>query len=264
MDDLEHRLAVAKAVALEAGHLARRRFLARRPGDYTLKGHQDFLTEADGEVERFIVAALTRLFPDDGVLGEEGGAQGHAAATGGLWVIDPIDGTANFARGLTHFCVSIGYVRAGQPLVGVLAAPMKDELFAAARGLGATLNGAPLAVAATASLTEAALELGWNTRRSSAEYLALMRPLVEAGASVRRVGSGALGIAEVAAGRGDGYLETHINAWDVAAALVIATEAGARVSDFFGQDGLTRGNEILVAAPGIAAELSRVSGIALL
>jgi myo-inositol-1(or 4)-monophosphatase len=263
MADLDLRLAAAKAVALEAGQLARRRFLSRRPGDYTLKGHQDFLTEVDGEVERFIVEALAKLFPRDGFLGEEGGPQAQSGAGDGTWIIDPIDGTANFARGITHFCISIGYFRAGRPEVGVIVAPMRDEVYAGAIGRGATLNGVPLAAATTARLDEASVELGWNTRRTTADYLKLLHPLLDAGLSVRRLGSGALGIVDVAVGRSDGYIETHINAWDVAAALVIAAEAGARVSDFFAKDGLARGNEILVAAPTIAADLSRLTGIAL-
>lgn len=263
MDDLDLRLAAAKAVTLEAGQLARRRFLARRAGDYTLKGHQDFLTEVDGEVERFIVDALARLFPRDGFLGEEGGPQAQTVARDGTWIIDPIDGTANFARGIGHFCVSVAYFRAGRPEVGVLAAPMANELYAAALGRGATLDGVPLAAAATARLDEGSVELGWNTRRTTDDYLAVLRPLLDAGLSVRRVGSGALGIAHVAAGRTDAYLETHINAWDVAAALLIAEEAGARVSDFFAADGLARGNAVLVAAPRVADDLARLSGIAL-
>lgn len=193
MADLDLRLAAAKAVALEAGQLARRRFLGRRPGDYTLKGHQDFLTEVDGEVERFIVEALAKLFPRDGFLGEEGGPQAQSGAGDGTWIIDPIDGTANFARGITHFCISIGYFRAGRPEVGVIVAPMRDEIYAGAIGRGATLNGVPLAAATTARLDEASVELGWNTRRTTADYLKLLHPLLDAGLSVRRLGSGALG-----------------------------------------------------------------------
>jgi myo-inositol-1(or 4)-monophosphatase len=263
MDDLDLRLAAAKAVAQDAGELAKRRFLARRAGDFTLKGPQDFLTEVDGEVERAVVDALATLFPQDGFLGEEGGPQAQSRGGAGTWIIDPIDGTANYARGIGHFCVSIAYFAAGRPLVGVIAAPMAGELFAAAEGRGATLNGTPIAAAATTELAVASLELGWNTRRTNAEYLALLAALLDAGVSVRRSGSGALGIAYVAAGRSDAYIETHINPWDVAAGLVIAREAGARLNDFFAGDGLARGNAVLTAAPGVAANLSALTGIAL-
>jgi myo-inositol-1(or 4)-monophosphatase len=260
MSDLEMRLAVVKSIAEDAGQLAKHRYLNRKPGDYTLKGHQDFLTEVDGEVERYIVDRLTRIFPKDGIIGEEGaGREGE-----GYWVIDPVDGTANFARGLPHFCVSIGYFRNGRPEVGAIAAPLYGELYAGAIGLGATLNGQPIKAATTASLKEANMELGWNTRRPNEDYLRLLNGLMAAGANVRRSGSGALGVVYVAAGRSDAYVETHINAWDVAAGLVIAREAGARISNFFDGEGLRKGNRILVAAPTLAEDLAKVTGFDLL
>ena len=137
---MDMRLLAAQAVAREAGAMARRRFLDQ---SFTVgfKGPQDFLTEVDGETEAFIAEHLLRVFPTDGFIGEE--SKGRPAGEGGAaWVVDPIDGTANFARGVPHFCVSIACVAAAKVEVGVIYDPMRDELFAARRSGGARLNGA--------------------------------------------------------------------------------------------------------------------------
>lgn len=258
-NEIETRLTVAKAIAHEAGQLARRRFLDNKRSAFSFKGHQDYLTETDGEVERFIAAALARAFPGDAFIGEEGGGE----AGENTWIIDPIDGTSNFARGIPHFCVSIGFLRAGRPEVGVIYAPMLDELYAARTGGGATLNGLPIKVSDTSRLDHAVIEMGWSPRRPVSRYISAVETAISSGISVRRSGSGALGIAYAAAGRIDGYCEIHINSWDVAAGVVIADEAGARLSDFFSGDAIRDGNPILVASPGIAEALSSAVGIAL-
>jgi myo-inositol-1(or 4)-monophosphatase len=129
--------------------------------------------------------------------------------------------------------------------------------------MGATLNGLPIRAADTADLARATIELGWSSRRPRQDFLALTERLLIAGAAPRLSGSGALGLADVAAGRIDAYVELHINLWDVAAALTILTEAGATVSDFMADDGAVAGRAILAAAPGIAHELSALTGIAL-
>lgn len=260
MTALDRRLASALAIAEEAGRMA----LARQPPPgapiASLKGAQDWLTEADGAVEAFIAGALAEAFPEDGFQGEETG-RGRAGAL--RWVVDPIDGTSNFARGSKRFCVSLGLLDDRTPLLGVIAAPALGEVFAARQGQGATLNGAPIHAAATEALSRAQIECGWSARRPNGGYYRLVQGVMEAGAMLRAGGSGALGLADVAAGRIDGYAELHINLWDVTAALVILTEAGARVSDFTAGDGPINGNAMLAAAPGIAGELSRIAGIPL-
>ncbi len=139
---MDMRLLAAQAIAREAGAKARRRFL---DGSFTVafKGQQDYLTEVDGETEAFIAESLSRVFPKDGFIGEESNAR-PAGEGGAVWVVDPIDGTANFARGAPHFCVSIACVAAAKVEVGVIYNPMLDEMFAAKRGGGARLNGAPI------------------------------------------------------------------------------------------------------------------------
>lgn len=250
---LRHRAAVSIAQSL--GRIALAYQAAPERMATSAKGAQDFLTAADGDVEGRFRTAIAELFPGDAVLGEEqGGGDGDA-----LWIIDPIDGTANFARGSRHWCVSIGFLWRGEPQIGVIQAPGFDECFAARLGCGATLNDAPIQAARTDSLTAASVELGWSTRLPNAVYVSRVEALMAAGASVLRSGSGALGLAHVAAGRSDGYAEGHINAWDVAAGVVIAREAGAWTSDFFTGDWRANGNAILACAPALAADLQAIT-----
>ncbi len=224
----------------------------------TLKGSQDWLTEADGAVERFLSDSLAAVFPADGFQGEEGGK----ARQGTLrWVVDPIDGTSNYARRRPRFCVSLALMEDRTPLIGVLVAPAMRETYAARLGGGATLNGTPIRVAETTQISHAMVECGWSHRRPAGMFAALVERVIAAGAAPRMLGSGALALADVAAGRVDAYVELHINLWDVAAALVLLHEAGAHVSPFLEGDGPERGNPILACAPGIAAELSRIVGI---
>jgi myo-inositol-1(or 4)-monophosphatase len=257
MTALSRRLDFAVTLAEAAG----KRALGLRPPPgapiATLKGTQDWLTEADGAVEEFISSGLADAFPEDGFQGEETGKGRDGTLR---WVVDPIDGTSNFARGSNRFCVSLGLIEDRTPLLGVIVAPAMGETFAARSGAGATLNGAPIHAAATSELSRAMVECGWSHRRTNESYFQLVRNVMSTGASLRAGGSGALGLADVAAGRIDAYLELHINLWDVAAALAILTEAGAVTSDFTQGDGLVTGNPILAAAPGIAAALRAATG----
>ena len=256
MSALSKRLEAATALAGEAGALAMRMRPARG-AQAAMKGHQDWLTEADGAVERFLSERLLTLFPADGFQGEEGGtARGGALR----WVVDPIDGTSNYARGGTRWCVSVGLLEGDRAVAGVLAAAALDETYAAADGMGATLNGEPIRAANTVELSRAIVEAGWSPRVSDDDYLALCRRVVGAGAMLRNCGSGALGLAEVAAGRVDGYVELHINLWDCAAALAVLQEAGAVCSPFLPR-GAAGGAPILAAAPGIAEALARVAAL---
>jgi myo-inositol-1(or 4)-monophosphatase len=258
MTALERRLDVALRLAEQAGQLAMS--LRPPPGAAvaTLKSAQDWLTEADGAVEAFLSKHLAEAFPEDGFQGEETGS-GRSGAL--RWVVDPIDGTSNFARGAARWCVSVGLIDDGEALVGVLAAPALHEVFAARKGGGATLNGVRIQAAMTTDLARGIVEVGWSPRRPNTVFDGLTQGVMSAGSMLRAGGSGALGLADVAAGRIDGYMEAHINLWDVAAALAILSEAGAATSDFLAGNGLTDGNPILAAAPGVAAVLSGISGI---
>jgi myo-inositol-1(or 4)-monophosphatase len=248
------RLEFAASLAADAGRLAHSAF-----GRSTIssKGRHDLVTEMDGEVERFIRAAIARRYPDDAIIGEEEG--GHAGSR--VWILDPIDGTANYARGIPHYCVSIAFLEDGVPSVGVLYDPSHDWLYAAARGEGATRNGERLAVSPCKDLAAATVECGWSTRRSTAEYIALVQRVMDAGCAIRRAGSGALGLADVAAGRIEAYCELHINAWDCAAGILLVQEAGGMTNDFFAGNGLTAGNPVFACNSKLCATLARIVGI---
>ena len=257
--DLGHRLLIACAVAHEAGALQRRRFLDRDAMIYKFKGPQDYITATDGEVEKLVRERLLSAFPGDTFLGEEDGGQ----VSDETWVVDPIDGTSNFARGIAHFCVSIAFVMEGKASLGVIYQPMSDELFSAATGVGAMLNGAPIYCSSVGTMDKALLEVGRASRQPQAEYLAMLDKVMRTGAGIRGAGSGALAIANVAAGRADACFETHMYSWDCLAGLVLVKEAGGRVNDFLAGDGLLKGNPIFASAPGIAEEFSAVVGVPL-
>lgn len=251
---LELRKQTATGIALEAGALAMRYFNGDEKLSVSMKGAQDWLTAGDGAVEAHIRKRLAETFPDDAILGEEGGG----VAADAIWIIDPIDGTANFAHHDRMWCISIAFVLKGVPEIGILYAPALDELFIARRGHGATLNGKAAKVAGTNDLRRACVEAGWSTRRPQSAYLGIVERAMSAGASVRRSASGAMGMAYVAAGRTDAYIELHINSWDVAAGFVIAKEAGATLNDYFKGDAIMQGNPIFCTAPGIADALLAV------
>lgn len=256
MDDIDQRETALHEIIRSAGELALRCYRARRPGQYSLKGRQDFLTEADGLVEQHVFDKLRARFPDDGLLGEETG--GHVAASR-LWVVDPIDGTANFARGIDHFCVAIAFVADGITHLGATFNPVTNELYVARQGRGATKNGSPLRVASTDALTVASIELGWSTHTPEPEYLALFQAMIASGASVRRGASGALALAWVAEGRTDGYVEHFMHPWDCLGGLLMVREAGGCTGLYpAGNRKICDGGPVIAVATGIAAELAEI------
>jgi myo-inositol-1(or 4)-monophosphatase len=252
-----NRLDLCSQLAQEAGRLAHTGF--GRSG-VSMKGRHDVLTEMDARVERFIREQIARHFPHDAVLGEEGGASGAAGAEH-LWVVDPIDGTANYARGIAHYCVSIAVMTRGAVVAGALHDPCHERLYWAGQGTGAWMNGERIAVSPQDDLHAATVECGWSTRRSTEDYLTLLSRVFDAGAQMRRAGSGALGLADVAAGRVEAYCELHINSWDCAAGLLLVKEAGGFTNDFFAGDGLNSGNPVIATNAGLGPALSRVIGI---
>jgi myo-inositol-1(or 4)-monophosphatase len=258
-DSLEHRLLIACAVAREAGSLQKRRFLDRDAMIVKFKGVHDYLTATDGEVEKLVRERLLSAFPNDTFLGEEDGGQ----VSDHTWVVDPIDGTSNFARGIAHFCVSIALVIKGVATIGVIYQPISDELFAAATGMGATLNGEPIHVSNVTRLDRSLVELGRAARQPQAGFIAMLDKMMTLGVSSRSGSSGALALAGVAAGRVDACFETHMYAWDCLAGVVLVTEAGGRVNDFLVPGALLKGNAIFASAPGIAEELSIAAGVTL-
>ena len=254
--ELDAREATLVEITREAAELARRLF--SNPQGVKLKGKQDYITAADGEVERLIVGRIAERFPQDAVLGEEGGAQGTGDA---VWIIDPIDGTANFAHRIAHFSISIGFLSGGEPQLGTIAAPMYGEVYRARRGRGAFCNERRMKVSEPVDMNRAIIELGWSVRRPARAYTALLERVLASGATFLRAGSGALGMAYVADGRTHGYCELHINAWDVAAGLLLVQEAGGWTNDFFSGDALAEGNPVLACAPGLRDTLMALTGV---
>lgn len=255
--EISARFHAVQGMAAELGRIAMRYFNDRDSLAVSMKGAQDWLTVADGAVEARFRELIAEAFPGDSVMGEELGG----GAADRLWIIDPIDGTANFARGDRMWCVSIGFVLGGRPELGVIHAPALDETYLGRRGGGATMNGMPIRVAPTREMTQASIEIGWSPRRSISAYLGMVETLFNQGASVKRGASGAMGLAHVSIGRTDAYAEAHINAWDVAAGLVIAAEAGATINDFLAGNWLVDGNPIVAATPALAKEILAAAGI---
>ena len=260
-----NRLDFCRTLAADAGRMAHGAFGSP---SIALKGQHDEVTAMDREVERFICAAIAKAYPDDAILGEEGGASDGLASAERVWIIDPIDGTSNFARSIAHYCVSIAFVEHGVPAVGALHDPSHERLYFAERGGGAWMsegtNAAKrLAVSPVAALDAATIECGWSLRRPQADYLAMVEAVLSAGSAFRRAGSGALGLADVAAGRIEGYCELHINSWDCAAGLLLVSEAGGRINPFFDGNGLTEGNPILATNHALGDAISAVVGIPL-
>jgi myo-inositol-1(or 4)-monophosphatase len=225
------------------------------------KGLQDIVSIADREVEVLIRKRFAALFPEDAVLGEEAGmSDGQVPAGAGTWVVDPIDGTWCFLNGIGSWCISIGYVRDGRTEVGVIWDPNASEMFAAARGMGATLDGRPMKVLDATSLTQGSISIGFSHRCKPMEVVPLFEPLLKAGGVFQRHGSGALGLAWTAAGRLIGYIEPHMNSWDAVAGLLLVEEAGGVVGDFLADDGLNQGNRVTALPPRLVGEVERVLG----
>jgi myo-inositol-1(or 4)-monophosphatase len=255
--ELDNRLRVAEAVVREAGRVAADHFARRELLSIQRKGAQDLVSEADRACEDLIVSGLSKLFPEDGFLGEERGAQNLDART--LWIIDPIDGTHNFLTGIPIWCVSVGLMVDGELVLGIIYHPVAAELYSARKAGGAFLNGHAIKVSGETELTRARIGVGFSYRGPIADHVRTIDSLLSAGCEYLRIGSGALGLAYTAAGRFEGYWERHINSWDAAAGIVLVQEAGGFVSDILAGEGLTKGNELLAASPALAEPLKRLT-----
>ena len=231
MTSLERRVAVDAARA--AGRLLRDELVGIRRISY--KGTPtNLVTEMDARAEAMIVNTLRAAFPDDAILAEEGGAL--AGGSGRRWIIDPLDGTTNYAHGVPAFAVSIALERAGRVDLGVLYEPNLDEMFVAERGGGATMNDVRLEVSATTRLDASLLTTGfpYDVRVRPDNNLAEYSAFSLRSRGVRRWGSAVIDLAYIAAGRFDGYWELQLMPWDVAAGALVVEEAGGRVTNIHG------------------------------
>ncbi|MFV1978386.1 MAG: inositol monophosphatase family protein [Myxococcota bacterium] len=240
-------LELAERLAREAGRIQREHY----EGEFEIHTKSaiiDLVTDVDRACERLIVEAIQTERPGDAILAEEGGGTDHPGAEW-RWVIDPLDGTTNYAHGYPRFCVSIGVEHRGAATVGVVYDPLLDELFSAVRGRGAMLNDRPLQVSAETRLDHAMLSTGfaYDVHRSTDDNLNHFSAFAKTVQAIRRDGSAALNLCYVAAGRLDGFWELKLHPWDVAAGLLIVEEAGGRTSDFSGHQSCTSWRETVAS-----------------
>ena len=235
METIAELEAAAREAADRAGELVRERFTESRAA-YRLKDDAlDLVTETDRASEAAILEVLRRRFPRHAIVAEESGAHGTGDAR---WLVDPLDGTTNFAHGYPQISISIAFERAGRTELGLVLDPIRGETFIGRRGGGATLNDTPLRVSPVEELGQALLATGfpYDRRRHADFYLSYFKAFMLRTQGMRRAGSAALDLCFVAAGRVDGFWEWSLHAWDVAAGALIVEEAGGRVSDFAGAE----------------------------
>ena len=252
------------AVAIRAAHRASSvildaaRDLRRRPAH--AKDHGDIAAEAETEAENAIIATLRAAFPDQAIVGAEAGeivsqiqANTRTNEKSYRWIIDPIDGTANFVHGYPCYAVSIALTHGGEVTHAVVLDPVRDEIYTAIKGKGAQQNGTPIRTSTCVRVEDALVGTVFPARTSAKlpAYLPVFAALLKQCAGVRRAGAGALDLAYVAAGRLDGFFVMSQNAWDVAAGALIVNEAGGRVGDFAGGKDFLRSNDVIAAAPGL-------------
>lgn len=251
--DFERILRMAVAAAYKGGE--KHRNLLGRLETVDKKGAIDLVTEADRASEKAILDAISEVFPEHSVLAEESGQR--AGDPDCQWIIDPLDGTTNYAHGLPLFCSSIAFAYKGEPAVGAVLNPVNGELFTAIREKGAWLNGQPIKVSDNHPLSECLLVTGfpYNFKEIFDSVIARFGNCLKASQGVRRLGSAALDLCYVACGRFDGFWEQNLQPWDTAAGFLVAIEAGAVVTDFKGQPFKMDKKEILAANFRIHGEL---------
>lgn len=242
-------LDLAITLAHEAGEILMTHWRARADLRVTQKRAGDFVSKADMEAERHLRARLRAARPEDAWLGEETGAQ--AASGARRWIVDPLDGTTNFLRGIGHFAVSIALEEAGTLSVGVVHDPVRQETFSARLDDTARLNGVPIRPAETAALAPALFGTGipFGTMAHIDDHAADIARLMPQCAGVRRMGAAALDLAYVAAGRLDGFWERRLQPWDIAAGLVILRQSGAQVEGWSAAERPEESGSVITAAP---------------
>jgi myo-inositol-1(or 4)-monophosphatase len=242
----------AGEIAREGGALLMEYFTRNVAIEY--KGDADLVTVADRKSEQLLVERLHNEWPQHDILGEEGTLTSSGSEY--RWYVDPLDGTTNFAHGYPVFCVSMGLEYRRELIAGVIYDPTRNELFAAERGKGATLNGRPIHVSQTAKLVESILGTGFPShKRHKNPNIQFYHQLTLRSHGVRRAGSAALDLASVASGRYDGFWEFNLNSWDTAAGIVLVREAGGVVTDFSGGPFDISSREVLASNRLIHEEL---------
>jgi myo-inositol-1(or 4)-monophosphatase len=253
---LAPQLNIAQRAAREAGNLLRRSLEQVDTLSVQQKGSNDFVTEVDRASEKRLITVLQKYYPDYGILAEESGIiDGKGEGADWQWVIDPLDGTTNFIHGFPQFCISIGLKYKGKLEHALIYDPTRDEEFTASRGRGAMLNGRRIRVGKRTLLKESLIGTGFPFRQDQMPYLdnymGMFRDLTQATTGLRRPGSAALDLAWLAAGRTDGFFEFGLSEWDMAAGVLLITEAGGLVSDFAGGSDYLKNGCIVAGNPKI-------------
>ncbi|MCP4038680.1 MAG: inositol monophosphatase [bacterium] len=248
-------LDLAVRLARSAGAIQRERYESHLEIE-TKSADIDLVTEVDRACEALIVDGIRKARPGDAILAEEGGAHETASAPW-RWVIDPLDGTVNYAHGFPRFCVSIGIERHGEREIGVVYDPLLDECFSAVRGAGAYLGDRRLEVSTTPRVGQALVATGfaYDVHRSTADNVAQFARMLKAARGVRRDGSAALDLCYVAAGRLDAYWEFKLHPWDVAAGILIVEEAGGTTTDANAEAAPASGAEIVASNGRVHKEI---------
>lgn len=256
----ELREAIA-SMGAEAAAILMRHY--RRLDAYEKKGAIDLVTVADKESEAAVLAAITKRFPGHAVLAEESGS-GGVAASDFLWIIDPLDGTTNFAHGMPNFAVSIAVAHQGTVVAGGVFAPALGETYLAGRGLGATRNGEPIHVSRVARLDESLVVTGFPYDRAThvAWLMETMGRFLCAAQGMLRLGSAALDLAYVAAGNLEGFYESNLHAWDMAAGSLLVEEAGGRMSTFTGNNFTVFTDNMLASNGAVHGEMMALLAMA--
>jgi len=223
------------------------------------KGPADFVSVADKRSEKILFEELSRARPNYGFLMEESGAH-EGSDTSNRWIVDPLDGTLNFLHGIPHFAISIGLERDGEPHAGVIYDPVGDNLFTAEKGQGAYYNSRRMRVSGRRDLEDSMFSTGipFKGVRDHDKFLGELGAVMAVSAGVRRFGAASLDLAWVACGRYDGFWESGLSPWDIAAGIVIVKEAGGYVSDFKGRDGMMESGDIVAANDSLHAPLLKL------
>ncbi len=262
LPNLHPMLNVAVKAAREAGKLINRAALDVEAVRINQKQINDFVTEVDHAAEKVIIETLMAAYPGHGILAEESGSEFGAKDSEFVWIIDPLDGTTNFIHGFPFYCVSIALAVQGKIEQAVVFDPTRNDLFTATKGRGAYLNERRIRVSKRVRLSDCLISTGFPFRPGDnfQNYLGMMSDLMPKLAGIRRPGAAALDMAYVAAGYTDGFFETGLNPWDVAAGSLLVTEAGGLVGNFTGEADFLEQKECMAGNPRVYGQLVSILG----
>ena len=251
-------LNVAVMAARRAGHTLIKKMVNLKKLKVEQKGQNDYVSDADRAAEKAIIDCIHKHYPDHAILAEESGASGESDT---VWIIDPLDGTTNYLHGFPVFAVSIGVQEKGRMEHAVVYDPLRQELFTASRGIGAQLDGRKIRVSGLMTLDRALIGTGFPFRQVDIDispYLEMLAKTIRNTSGVRRAGAAALDLCYVAAGRLDGFFETGLAAWDLAAGGLIIREAGGMISGLDGSENFLDTGHVLTGSPRIYRELAKL------